>query len=190
MALSPLALCSAALVKIGAQPLASLDDGSAEATVASRLYPLIRDNLLASHPWTFALKQIRPDRWDTDPEADYRFAFALPSDFLSVVSVGAGTRGRNLDYRLAGGALHADAQAIVLTYIHRAPESAFPPVFDHVLVATLAAEFCVPLTENSSRAEALARLAKEALRDSRRQDNRQGTPGAIEDFTLIRARLG
>ncbi|WGF89276.1 hypothetical protein [Marinivivus vitaminiproducens] len=190
MALSPLALCSAALVKIGALPLASLGDGSAEATVASQLYPLVRDSLLAAHPWTFALRQVRPERLAQAPEADFRHAFALPADFLAALSVGTGTRGRNVTYRVAAGAVHTDAEAIVLTYVSRPEEAAFPPLFDHVLVAALAAEFCVPLTENTSRADVLGRQAKEALRDAKRIDSQQDTPGAIEDFTLIRARRG
>ena len=57
MALSALALCSRALLKIGAQPVASLDEGTAEAEVAANLYPGIRDALLSVHPWTFATAQ-------------------------------------------------------------------------------------------------------------------------------------
>ena len=57
MALSALALCSRALLKIGAQPIASLDEGTAEAEVAANLYPGLRDALLAAHPWSFATGQ-------------------------------------------------------------------------------------------------------------------------------------
>jgi hypothetical protein len=56
-------------------------------------------------------------------------------------------------------------------------------------VARLAAEFCLPLTENSSRAERLARLAEDELRLARLVDSQQDTPPRVEDFSLIRARF-
>ena len=47
MALSDIALCSRALLKLGAQPVASLEEGSAEAEIAANLYPGVRDAVLA-----------------------------------------------------------------------------------------------------------------------------------------------
>lgn len=181
-------LCSAALVKLGARPVASLAADTAEAVVASHLYPLVRDALLSAHPWTFATAQIRPTRLTTVPEADFAHAFALPEDFLKALSVGTAGRGRNAVYRLAGGVLQTDLDAIILTYVFRADEAAFPPFFAHALVAQLAAEFCLPLTENTSRADALSRQAQLALRDARRIDSQQDSPAAIEDFSLIGVR--
>jgi hypothetical protein len=57
------------------------------------------------------------------------------------------------------------------------------------LVARLAAEFCLPLTENSSRAERLSRLADAELKVAKLVDSQQDTPPRVEDFTLIQARL-
>ena len=59
MALTALALCSRALIKIGAQPIASLDEGTAEAEVAANLYPATRDAMLSLHPLHCA-QQIGP----------------------------------------------------------------------------------------------------------------------------------
>jgi hypothetical protein len=57
MALTALALCSRALLRIGVPPLTSFDDGTAEAEVAAGLYPGARDALLSAHPWSFATGQ-------------------------------------------------------------------------------------------------------------------------------------
>ena len=54
MSLTALALCSRALLRLGAQPIASLTEGTPEAEVAANLYPGIRDALLSAHPWSFA----------------------------------------------------------------------------------------------------------------------------------------
>ena len=50
MALSALAICSRALLKIGAQTIASFDKDTADADVAANLYPAARDALLSLHP--------------------------------------------------------------------------------------------------------------------------------------------
>jgi hypothetical protein len=69
MTLSALALCSRALLKIGAQPVASLEEGTAEAEVAANLYPGLRDALLAGFPWHFATTQATLPRLAAAPAA-------------------------------------------------------------------------------------------------------------------------
>jgi len=100
MALSALALCSRALLKLGAQPIASLDEGTAEAEVAANLYPAVRDALLSLHPWSFATAQESLLRLAARPVADFASAFQLPAGFLRALSAGAPGMGRGLAYRL------------------------------------------------------------------------------------------
>jgi hypothetical protein len=57
-------------------------------------------------------------------------------------------------------------------------------------VARLAAEFCLPLTENTSRADLLNRTAEQELMRAKRVDAQQDTPNALQDFSLINAREG
>lgn len=193
MSLTALALCSRALLKIGAQPVASLDEGTAEAEVAANLYPAIRDALLAAHPWSFATGQETLPRLAARPVADFTHAFQLPPRFLRALSAGqpgAPGRGRGLPYRILEGRLHANASQLVLSYIFRPDESGFPPHFAAALTARLAAEFCLPLTENAARSEALHRLADQEMRAARLVDSQQATPRAIEDFPLIDVRGG
>jgi hypothetical protein len=95
-----------------------------------------------------------------------------------------------LVYRIAGRTLQSDADAVMLTYIGRPAEEDFPPFFDQALIARLSAEFCLPLTEGSSRAEALYRLADVEFRRARLIDAQQDSQPGFEDFTLIEARSG
>ena len=92
MALTAITLCARALTKLGAQPIASFEDGTAEGEVANSLYPGTRDALLASHPWSFATTQAALPRLAQSPSAEFRYAFQLPPDFLRAIS--AGTSGR------------------------------------------------------------------------------------------------
>jgi hypothetical protein len=188
MALSDVALCGRALIKIGASPVNGFDDATAEAEVAGALYGPVRDALLSAHPWRFATVQAALDRLVDAPPADFAHAFQLPPNLLRVLSAGDGGRGRGLDYRISGRRLHCNAAAVTITCVLRPPEIDVPPFFDQALIARLAAEFCIPLTENTSRAETLTKLAEDELRRARLIDAQQDTPRRFEDFTLIEAR--
>lgn len=188
MATTSLALCSRALLKIGAQPVASLDDGTAEAEVAANLFAPIRDALLSIHPWSFATAQQTLPRLATPPVADFAHAFQLPAGFLRALSAGGPGAGQGVAYRIVEGRLHSNAPAVTLTYIFRPDESGFPPFFASALVARLAAEFCIPLTEATSRAQLLYQQAESELRTARHADSAQATPRALTDFPLIAVR--
>lgn len=188
MALNDVALCSRALIRLGAAPIASFNDGSAESEIAGALYGPARDALLSAYPWSFATGQIALSDLLDAPVADYQKAFQLPNDFLRAISAGVGGRGRGLHYRIARGALHANVDEATLTYIFRPEEEEFPPYFDSVLIARLAAEFCIPVTENTTRAEALFRLAEGEYARARQIDAQQDSPSRIENFTLIDVR--
>lgn len=188
MALSAIALCSRALLKIGAASITSFDDGTAEAEVAGNLYPPVRDALLSAYPWRFATGQARLARLAAEPVADFAHAHQLPVDFLRALSAGTDARGRGLAYRIAEQRLHADAEQVTLTYVFRPDEKAFPPFFDQALIARLAAEFCIPLTESTSRAETLFKLAEDEARRARTVDSQQASPSRFEDFPLIAVR--
>ncbi|MCW2237898.1 hypothetical protein [Azospirillum canadense] len=188
MALTAVGLCSRALIKIGATAITAFDEGTAEAEVADALYEPARDALLSANPWSFATRQATLPRLADGPVADFSAAFQLPADFLRALGAGAGGRGRGLDCRIAGRTLQADSDTVTLTYIGRPAEEDFPPFFDQALIARLAAEFCIPLTENSSRADLLQRLAEAEFRRARQIDRQQDSQPGFEDFTLIDAR--
>jgi hypothetical protein len=188
MPLSSIELCSSALVKLGANGISSFEDGTAEARVAASLYPIIRDALLCAHPWSFATAKTRLARLSVEPLADHLHAFQLPQNFLKAISAGGEVRARGLSYQIVNRQLHTDATEVVLTYLFRPGEGDFPAYFSVALVSRLAAEFCIPVTENTSRAERLARLADEEMKLARLIDSQQDTPPRVEDFTLIEAR--
>lgn len=190
MALSDIALASRALIRIGAAPISSFDDGTAESEIAGALFGPVRDALISAYGWSFASGQAELDMLETPPLADYDYAFALPTDFLRALSAGTAGRGRGVSYRIARGALHTDVDNVLLTYIFRPEEEEFPPYFDAALIARLASELTIPITENTSRAESMFKLAELEYERARQIDAQQDTPGRIEDFSLINAREG
>lgn len=188
MAMSRIDLCSRALLKIGANPIASLSEGTAEADVASNLYDYVRDALLSVHPWHFATTQKKLAALSSSDLDGLSNAYALPADCLRVLYAGTHEGGSGLVYRLSNRTVHTNAAEIYLTYVFRAEETDYPPYFDKVLIAHLAAEFCIPLTDSTSRWESLRKFAEEDLRQARLINAQQATAAHIDDFCLVEAR--
>lgn len=188
MALTDIQLCSRALMKIGAASISSFTSGSTESDVAAALYSVTRDALLSAYPWNFAVKKATLTQSSTPPVSDFQYAYVLPTDYLRAISAGNNNKSRGSHYHIVGGQLHTNEPVVVLSYIYRVAESDFPPFFASVLIAQLAAEFCIPITENTSRADALYKIASEELRKARGIDAQQDSPKKIENFSLIDAR--
>jgi hypothetical protein len=189
MAISQIDLCSRALVKLGANSISSFEDGTLEAEVAASLYPIVRDSLLSAHPWNFATKYANLPVMADAPLAEYSYAFPLPSDCLRAISAGTGSRARGVEYKIIGGELHTDADDIVLCYIGRPEEADFPAFFAAALIARLAAEFCIPLTDSTSRWDSLGKVATVEFQRARLIDAQEETPAALEDFSLLEDRF-
>ena len=188
MKYNPINICSTALIKLGAKSISSFEEGTVEAEVASKMYPLVRDALLSSYPWNFAVCQKKLNRLNVVPIADFQYAYALPNDFLRVISAGNGTRGAGIEYRILENHIHTNSTEALLTYIFRPEEANFPPFFYEALVAKLAAEMCLPLTENTAMAQELLKRAESIIASARLTDSQQATPKRVEDFTLIGVR--
>ena len=185
MSLSDIALASRALIRIGAAPITSFDESSASAEIAGALYAPARDGLLSSYAWNFATTQAELSKLESGPLGDYKNAFQLPNDFLRALSAGRKPKSRGLIYRLSQDQLHTDSEDVLLRYIFRPAEESFPAYFDQTLIARLAAEFTIPVTENTSRAQAMFRLAEDDFARARQIDAQQDSPGRIEGFNLV-----
>ena len=188
MALNDVALCSRALIRIGANPITSFTDGSVEAEIASALFEPTTNALLSSYQWSFATKQVALTLLGNDPAADYSHAYGLPNDYLRALSAGSDKRGRGTNFRIQGTALHANVASVVLTYIYRPDEVNFPPYFDQAVITRLAAEMTIPVTENTSRAEAMFRMADDEFKRARQIDAQMDSPQRLESFVLTDVR--
>lgn len=170
MAISAIALCSRALLKIGASSITAFDEGTAESEIAANLYPSVRDGLLSSHPWTFATAELILHKADVEPISLYTNAFNMPNTFLRVLKVARATSSRGISYTISGSRLNCNSEICVLSHIFRPDVSTCPPFFDQAIIARLAAEFCMPMTDSVGRTEALFKVAEASFRDAKTID--------------------
>lgn len=188
MALNDIGLCSRALIRLGASPITSFEDGTAESEIAGALFGPTRDALLSAYPWSFATGQVVLNKLENSPVTDFANAFALPNDYLRATSAGNASQGQGAYYKLVRNALHTNQDEIVLSYIFRPEEEEFPPFFDMALIARLTAEFCIPVTESTSRAEAHYRISDDEYARARQIDAQQDSPNRLRHFPLIDVR--
>lgn len=182
---SALDLCSQALLKIGASPIHAFDAKTAESKIATALYESVKQNILSSFPWTFAIKTERLAKLSIDPEADFSHAFQIPNECLCVLSVGMNEKSTGLSYQIKGTQLLTTANDVYATYLRDVSESELPPFFRQALVSRLASEFCLPLTENTTLANFLLKQAEMDEKKARVIDSQQETPRAILNFPMV-----
>lgn len=175
-----------ALIKLGATPIASLEDSGAQATTARALFDTTRDRLLAETAWHFALKKVdlpelSLDEDDFNEHSDYAHIYQMPSD--RVRSLGLESKA---PFRLLRDRLWTDDQPAVLVYVYRADVEDWPGYFRDVVVDTLAAAFATAVTDTVNRAEYWGRRADVGRGRAMSVDAQQTPP---EIFDLMRVYL-
>lgn len=192
--LTSLQLCSQALVMIGATPITSFADGTAEALVAQQLYEGVAQDLLARHPWRFAsrqraLTQVTPAPDGLMPDDRWTAFYEVPVDCLAIEHVTINGRPGEFDRQM--GLLLTRAQAtdeLVLHYTYRAPEAHWPPYFDAPMRLQLASVFALAIANREGVAERMEQAAIRALAAARHLDSAGRTTRAFNTKGLLVAR--
>lgn len=178
-----LSIANEALIRIGAEPLASFAEQTAQAAAMNAIYNQVTRRLLADHFWSFALREkMLTELVLTASQrrlVDGEHVFQLPADALRVIGL------RSFDqYQLAGDQLYTDATEAQCLYVADVPESAWPYWFVDLCVLDLAAAMAISVTDSSSRADIFYREAARARVRARSIDSQQ-TPPAVFDLMRI-----
>lgn len=181
-ATSPVSLCSNALILLGGQPISSFTDGSTESQIASLLYENTYHAMLTETQWHFATKTAKLARHTERPDNGYNYKFQLPSDHLYVVKCS------DRDYEIYERDVYANSEEVTIMYVYPVDEANLPPYFAKALEYNLAAQFAIPLTDSSTKANFYANVYQSAIKKARFADASQRPPSAIEDSPYIQAR--
>jgi hypothetical protein len=89
MASSPVQICNAGLIKLGAERINSLSENNKRARLCNERFDGLRQEVLRAHPWNFAIRRADLVRLSTTPEYEYNYEYQLPSDCLRVLETAA-----------------------------------------------------------------------------------------------------
>ena len=156
MSTSAASIASSALSFLGEAAILTLLDESTRARLCNQHFEVIRDALLASHPWNFAKKRVSLVAVDTDaPVFDYSYTFALPSDYLRMVKVSPDWA----EFEIQGADLVTDVADIDISYVHRMIDyGAYNPMFILAFEYKLAAAIAPVLKSDYKIAQAYEQM--------------------------------
>lgn len=176
-------ICTSAMIKLGAEPITNLSDDTKEARLCRIQYPTIRDAILRSAPWSFAIKRV-----ELSPVADPLLfgdgnKFQLPQDCVKFFKLYAGEGYVSTDtYKIEGDFLISSLETIQGWYITNDVEpEKFDPNFKEALANALAADLCYAITQSNNLQQMLMGQAKFFIDEARSYNSQEVTP---EDFVF------
>lgn len=189
-ATSAVSICSNASLMCGGQTINSLeDDTSDRARLCANLYPMVRDYLLASHPWNCCRKRVLLNPDVTAPAFDYSYAYTLPADFARMGSIGQDTDGV-VDYRIEDGKLMCDQSPLYLKYLYlNTNEGKWSPLMVMAATMLMRSIIAYPLTSSTSLEQLFDQVLEPFLKRARAVDSQDTPPETMGDFPLLQSRF-
>jgi len=175
---SEVEICNAALIKMGDEnTISAIGEDGREGETCELMYPQVRDLLLASHPWNFAIGRSTLSKNATSPAFEFDNQFLLPGDYLR----GLMLYDSDEPWKVEGDQLLTNASTVKLIYIKKVTDTGiFPPLFVEALATRLAAEMAEVITGSSSRSAKLFKEFESKFREAKRRDGQEGTPDSLQ----------
>lgn len=185
-------IANQALRRLGANPILSFTDPTAEGALVNDTYKEIRDDLLREHPWNFAMRRASLAASATAPTWGFERAFPVPTDYLRLMEVNeSSTESVQVEHIDGVGTVFVtDLDApLQIRYVARLEDpTLYDPKFRKALALRCAMEWAEPLTATSSVFDKVAQEYSLALQDAERADGQEGTPLQLRPETWTNAR--
>lgn len=176
-----------ALSHLGAAPVQSLDEGSAEANAAKLNYDAARRSALRANPWSFALRTATLAKLEA-AAPDFAHVYALPQTCVKALRLIAPhkTEPGGEPFVIRGGTLCTDSVGASLEYVADITDPAeFDDLFVEVFSYHLASKLAMPVTGNGGNAQNFLQIARqltvEAAANSARDRRDAATTNAYLD---------
>lgn len=183
MTASVVQICNLALLKFGDITITSIDDATREGRACKVFYPMLRDQLLYSHPWNFAMERADISAQLTaTPAFQWDYAYTLPTDpvCLRVWEL----YGTDAEWVVEGGKLLTNQdEEIYVRFIKQVTETGyFNPAFVNCLATLLGAELANKLAgDKKRRLDLLTELNNVLLPEAQRLNAMEGNAPRHKD---------
>ncbi|MCQ2371222.1 MAG: hypothetical protein MJ058_04115 [Akkermansia sp.] len=186
-----------ALARCGiSRRISSMEEDSTEANTALTVLDQCMRNILASHPWGFAVTDVRlPTRKNVILEGGrWAFCARLPADCCFVEGIWNGERNGRIEmehpFEVTRGRIFCDVENPSIRYYRSAALDEWPEPVLNALAWQVAAELCMPLTVKPDVATAIFRMAELELQRASAWDanGRRTDLPAPSKYALIHGR--
>lgn len=190
MSLTSIDIANRALLRVGAERIASFDDRTTEAAQAAAEYEALVAAKLAERRWRFAAAEATLARLAATPQSGrWLHAHQLPPDLIALHNVTAAGMPVRFD-RLGDKVFADDAGPLVIEYTWRAPEHLWPGHFAAAFTSELTALLARGLRNDLEFARLELREAAAAWQRAALEDSQQRTARRLPVSPLITVRRG
>jgi len=179
-------IANRALSKVGDTRVSNIEtDGSERALVINEMYEQVRDALLQSYPWNFAIKRTNLALDGTSPNWGWANRYQLPSDCLALLDIKTSP-----DYRVEGGYILTDNGApLYIRYIKSVTsEGEFDAMFTEAFAAELAVESSERLSQSNTKKQILIAERDEIIKRAFANDAIADPPQSLPDDEWLLSR--
>lgn len=184
MAYSNVEICNMALTALGANNIMDLTENTEEARKCNVLFENLRDEMLESHIWNFAIRRSDDLALSaTSPEWEYTNKFQLPTDCLRVLKtnfekpIQSVNRRSDRAYKIEEGYLLTDEGSVKIQYLAKVTDPTKQlRAFQVALAARLEAELAFSILQSARIAESKWKIYELKLRNAKAVDAQEGTP--------------
>lgn len=179
-------IANRALDKVGHGSITSLSDGTKAANLVDRAWPIVRDQVLRSHPWNFAVTRVTTAPLSEAPAWGFTYQHELPSDCLRLLEVRDLSAG---EYQVEGDRILCDESVLYIRYIAQVTDpNTFDALFVNAVAAYLAVELCESLTQSNSKKQLLMEELRMVMDKTKMVDAMENPPTTFEQDDWINTR--
>ena len=189
-----------ALIKIGANTIASPDEASEQARKALLIFETVAQNELRRQAWSFAKKRatLAPLAVPTGGD-DFENSFNLPGDCLRLITLNGSwvftaireaNNGLDPYYAIEGRTLQANDSAAKIVYVSDVSGSVglWDAAFVEAFACRLAIELVQSIVKNMTLKQSLKQDYVEALKEAKRTNAIELPPQSLPDDSWVLAR--
>lgn len=185
---SAVAICSRALMALGARPINSFTENLDQARLAASLYPSARRDLIRQHTWNCCIKRILLAPDVEKPAFGYQYSFTLPADYIRLLSIGE--VGEYIDYQVESRKILTNHKSLKLRYVFsNEDEATYDDSLINLLELQMAAKMAYAITQSTSLAQFKLQEFELALRTAKALDGLENPADTLGESPLLEDRL-
>jgi len=184
-------IANLALTRLGADRITNIDTELTEnASKIRAVFDFLRDEVLRSHPWNFAVSRVNFNKLTTTPLYGFANQFQIPGNVLRILPRGTGSDSNLASaYKVEGDKVLTDDSTFQAKCILRIEDTTkWDSAFVEIFATRLQAELAYAIINSRTVAADLFNLYLQKLRAAKAFDAMEDTPDEMTADAWLAAR--